>query len=181
MALLEKFKKEIVHILHTSTSSSEEAESIVLEKVKDQLNRSGSDLKSFNLPEPTVCSTDNIPKIIRSETKYDKEKLLKAGKENIERLTEEQRTFFESVIDSVNIGNGGLFCLNAAGGTGKTFTLNTLLDCIRGDLLLWQQHQVGLPQNSCTMVPQFIHVLRFRLMSTPQAHATLVLLMQLGN
>ena len=48
-------------------------------------------------------------------------------------MTEEQRTFFESVLVSVNNGDGGLHCLNAAGGTGKTFTLNTLLDCIRGD------------------------------------------------
>ena len=133
-ALWEKFKKELMHhILHTSNVTSEEAENIVLEKLKEQLNRSGSELKTFSLPEPSKCSNDNIPRIISSETNFDKEKLLKAGKENVEKMTSEQKTFFESVLESVNSGNGRLFCLNAAGGTGKTFTLNTLLDCIRGD------------------------------------------------
>ena len=48
-------------------------------------------------------------------------------------MTEEQREFFQSVIKSINEGRGDIFCLNAAGGTGKTFTLNTLLDGVRGD------------------------------------------------
>ena len=52
---------------------------------------------------------------------------------NVEKMTYEQKEFFDSVIKSINDGKGGIFCLNAAGGTGKTFTLNTLLDCVRGD------------------------------------------------
>ena len=134
LALWEKFKLELCyHIVHTSSSSYVEAESKVLEKLKDQLNKSGSDLKNFNLPEPIVMNHDQTPKIITSETNYDREKLISKGRENVGKMTHEQKEFFDSVIKSINDGKGGIFCLNAAGGTGKTFTLNTLLDCVRGD------------------------------------------------
>ena len=46
-------------------------------------------------------------------------------------MNPEQRLFYDSVISSVMSQSGGLFALNAAGGTGKTFTLNTLLDKVR--------------------------------------------------
>ena len=79
--LWEKFKNELMyHILHTSNASVKEAENIVLEKLKEQLSNTGSDIKSFNLPEPSFVQTNEIPKTILSETNYDKEKLLKAGK-----------------------------------------------------------------------------------------------------
>ena len=121
LALWEKFKQELsYHIVHTSSVSNEEAESRVLEKLRDQLNRSGSDLKNFNLPEPTVTKQYDTPKIISCETNYDREKLINQGRLNVDKMTDEQKEFFDSVIRSINEGKGGLFCLNAAGGTGKT-------------------------------------------------------------
>ena len=46
-------------------------------------------------------------------------------------MNPEQRSFYDSVMFSVDSQSGGLFVLNAAGGTGKTFVLNTLLDKVR--------------------------------------------------
>ena len=37
------------------------------------------------------------------------------------------------MIDSVTNERGLMFCVNAAGGTGKTFVVNTLLNAVRGD------------------------------------------------
>ena len=119
------------HILHTSDATSEEAESSVLEKLRDQLNKSGSDLKDFNLPEPTTSILARIPALIASETNFDKEELHSRAEQNFANMNTEQSSFFKAVFESVCDGSGGLFCLNAAGGTGKTFTLNTLLDKVR--------------------------------------------------
>ena len=55
------------------------------------------------------------------------------AQQNVSKMNEEQERFFQNVWQSVNEGTGGLFCLNAAGGTGKTFTLNTLLDKVRSE------------------------------------------------
>ena len=104
---------------------------MVLEKLKEQLNRSGSDLNNFNLPEPSICTTDRTSRIILSETSYDKENLQIETKSKFDKMNSDQAHFFEDVIQSVNNEEGKLFCLNAAGGTGKTFVLNTLLDQVR--------------------------------------------------
>ena len=80
-----------------------------------------------------MISRDKIPSVIRSEMNFDKEELLKRAKTNTAKMNEEQRCFYESVMQAVSDQNGGMFCLNAAGGTGKTFTLNTLLDKVRGE------------------------------------------------
>ena len=120
-------------LIYKNTCIIEEAENIVLQKLKDQLNRSGSELKHFNLPEPKVVTRTNTPSIILSETTYNKEELLSRSTTKMNKMTEEQKLFFQKVTESVTEGKGGTFCLNAAGGTGKTFTLNTLLDSVRGD------------------------------------------------
>ena len=134
LSLWEKFKAELMHhSQHTAGISFEEAESRVLQQLKEQLNRSGSDLKDFNLPEPNNISRSKTPNLILSETNFDKKELLIRAESNTTKMNPEQRNFYESVMRSVSDKTGGLFCLNAAGGTGKTFTLNTLLDKVRGE------------------------------------------------
>ena len=50
----------------------------------------------------------------------------------ISMLNPEQRQFFDMVKESVENGNGGIFALDAPGGTGKTFCLSALLTFLRG-------------------------------------------------
>ena len=119
------------HVMHSATLTVDEAESIVLEKLKEQLNRSGSDLQDFNLPEPKYMKTNRTPSLIVAETNFDHNELLNRAEANVAKMNPEQRNFYDSVISSVTSLSGGLFGLNAAGGTGKTFVLNTLLDKVR--------------------------------------------------
>ena len=104
---------------------------MVLEKLKEQLNRSGSDLKDFNLPEPKSIDKVKTSSLIIAETNSDQQELSDRADVNVEKMNPDQRLFYESVITSIESKTGGMFCLNAAGGTGKTFTLNTLLDKVR--------------------------------------------------
>ena len=132
LSLWEKFKSELMHhIMHNSTLTIDEAESMVLEKLKEQLNRSGSDLKDFNLPEPKHTKKNRVPSLILTETNFDYNELLTRADENVAKMNPEQRSFYDSVFSSVESQSGGLFGLNAAGGTGKTFIINTLLDKVR--------------------------------------------------
>jgi ATP-dependent DNA helicase PIF1 len=65
------------------------------------------------------------------ETTYDAKELASCVNENESRMTAEQRNVYSLILDSVNNQKGGLFFLDAPGGTGKTFLLNTLLAKIR--------------------------------------------------
>ena len=132
--LWEMFKSELLHhMVHIKKIKLELAENAVLQKLKDQLSRSGCTMREFNLPEPMIVENNATPSVIRAETSYDKEKLLKTTSKNVKLMNQEQLDVFNDVIKSVNQGLGKMFCVNAAGGTGKTFILETLLAAVRGD------------------------------------------------
>ena len=97
------------------------------------MGRSGCTLKEFKLPEPDTTKEDAIASLIVQETSYDKENLLEKAKETVRLMNDDQLDVFKDVIASITSGKGKIFCLNAAGGTGKTFVLNALLDAVRGD------------------------------------------------
>ncbi|XP_026410263.1 ATP-dependent DNA helicase PIF7-like [Papaver somniferum] len=52
---------------------------------------------------------------------------------DIERLNVEQRTTYNSIVDSVNNRDGRMFFLNGSAGTGKTFLYNTIARSCRRD------------------------------------------------
>lgn len=47
------------------------------------------------------------------------------------KLTEEQNKFYLKIMDSVNTKVGGIYFIDAPGGTGKTFVLNLIIASIR--------------------------------------------------
>jgi len=47
------------------------------------------------------------------------------------KFTKEQRGVYTQILDAVHAKEGGVFFLNAAGGTGKSFLLSTLLKDVR--------------------------------------------------
>ena len=51
---------------------------------------------------------------------------------NLAKLNKEQRKVFDLVKESIESGDGSIIAIDAPGGTGKTFTLNTLLSYVRG-------------------------------------------------
>ncbi|CAF4947498.1 unnamed protein product [Pieris macdunnoughi] len=103
-----------------------------LTKIEDQvITITGKDLSDFGLSRPQrtgeVCSD-----IIR-ELSYDAASLQQQITESVPRLNPEQKLVFENVVQKIESGEGGLFFLDAPGGTGKTFLLNLLLAQIRKD------------------------------------------------
>ena len=51
--------------------------------------------------------------------------------ENIEKLTEEQNTVYETIMTKIREENGGIIYLDAPGGTGKTFLTKLILAEVR--------------------------------------------------
>lgn len=56
----------------------------------------------------------------------------------IASLNADQRAVYHTVMTSIDDGSGQCFALQASGGTGKTYTLNLILDTVRsrGDIAL---------------------------------------------
>ena len=48
-------------------------------------------------------------------------------------LNNEQKTAYNSILDSVEKGSGGMFMINGHGGTGKTFLYKVICSKLRGD------------------------------------------------
>ncbi len=65
------------------------------------------------------------------ETSYDTEEMAAYVNENETRLVEDQQQLFKAIIANVEEQQGGLFFLDAPGGTGKIFDTNLLLVKLR--------------------------------------------------
>ena len=51
--------------------------------------------------------------------------------DKVNTLNAEQRSIYNEVVNSVQQNEGKIFALQASGGTGKTYTLNLILDTVR--------------------------------------------------
>ena len=94
------------------------------------------DLSSFNLPLPvavaSISKTDAF--LARERLAFNCEEEMDKARARLPLLNKNQRAFFESVVAALNDSEGErLFCLDAPGGTGKTFVLNCLMNAVRAD------------------------------------------------
>ncbi|GFT78627.1 ATP-dependent DNA helicase [Trichonephila clavipes] len=100
--------------------------------IEDKIIRiSGKKLSDFGMPTPQrrgELSTDLI-----KELSYNIALLDTQVRETEPRLLPEQKDIYNKILQRVELGEGGLFFLDAPGGTGKTFLLNLLLAKIRKD------------------------------------------------
>lgn len=53
--------------------------------------------------------------------------------ENVPKLVEQQKNAYDTIMQAVNNETGGMYFLDAPGGTGKTFLLQLILASIRKD------------------------------------------------
>jgi len=110
--------------------SPEEAENETLIFLQDRLSHYDLELKrDFGLPQPSA--SNRIPAELRDELAYDIGALTDLHADQLGRLTAEQRCVYDAVVDSVDSNKGALISLDACGGTGKTFTLTTILAFFR--------------------------------------------------
>ena len=102
--------------------------------LKERFEQDDLDLvRDFHLPavRQDLIQLHNVPRIIRDETSYDQAALRESLPSRIDSLNERQRLFYVDVLDSVQRNAGKVFALQASGGTGKTYTLNLILDTLR--------------------------------------------------
>ena len=110
-----------------------EAENEFLLWLEDRLLLIEMDLDSFHLPQPDreMAPLSMEEAVMKEELNYNKDDEAAKTKIKLEQFNHEQMEFFKAVIE----GNeqGGMFLLDAAGGTGKSFVNNCLLSAMRQD------------------------------------------------
>ena len=119
--------------------TNNQVRTLILLDIEHRVQSWGRDLKTFNLPKPTqeeieeasYSESQRIPVIIREELDYDREKLTQLYTERAEIFTESQAEVFKEVMSSVMAEKQILLFIDARGGTGKTFVLNSILAAVR--------------------------------------------------
>ena len=95
-------------------------------------------LNDFNLPVPTTEDMDSVehlastqPAIIREELDFQFDQLKKMVEERIPTLTEEQLHIFEVIMNAVQKEYSLACFIDARGGCGKTYLINSILAAVR--------------------------------------------------
>ncbi|PAA92237.1 hypothetical protein BOX15_Mlig005928g1 [Macrostomum lignano] len=130
--LWQEFSGELAGDLLHQGYSPEAAESEVLRELQKLLNTmGGAELPAYGLPEPHVQPDQSRQHSDCLPTPQEAAELHAEVEAQIGMLTEEQRVIFEAVQSNLETGGGGLHFIDAPGGTGKTFLLTLLLNCVR--------------------------------------------------
>ncbi|KXN90267.1 hypothetical protein AN958_04575 [Leucoagaricus sp. SymC.cos] len=99
----------------------------------------GDDLtKHPNMPLPNSPNNSghqwldlaNNP-ILASQLIYDHEELQNRVDQNYQQFNHEQKTVYDTVMESVNSGNSWMFFIHSAGGCGKTYLCNKIAAAVR--------------------------------------------------
>ncbi|KIH68828.1 hypothetical protein ANCDUO_00835 [Ancylostoma duodenale] len=92
---------------------------------------SSKTLSDLGLHAPSRTGAELVQSEVLRERNYDVEELENLVQFNEPLLVPDQRLAYEAITDMIRNGNGGIFFLDALGGTGKTFLVNLLLAEIR--------------------------------------------------
>lgn len=88
-------------------------------------------LKDFGIPSPNRNCNSIEDQEYQKEINYNINDLTDFLSINEPKLNQEQRKVYETIMYDVQKNNGGIYFLDAPGGTGKTFLLNIILAKIR--------------------------------------------------
>ncbi|XP_074649050.1 uncharacterized protein LOC141904363 [Tubulanus polymorphus] len=126
-----ELSRDIMHQMDVDHVTAR-VENEVLLQLQHAVQREGLDLAlDFSLPLPVLDSVTSLPRVISEETSYDMPALHAALTEKLPTLNDEQKLIYDAVIGSLQNDEGKLFCINASGGTGKTYLLNVILTAAR--------------------------------------------------
>ena len=104
----------------------------VLIYIEDRIiSLGGSGLKSFGLPQTIRNRDSTLPSEVDTERNYDTDLLTAYIEENEPKMVQDQKEAFDKITRAVFDRRGGIFFLDAPGGTGKTFLINLLLAKVR--------------------------------------------------
>ena len=121
----------IADFLKSEHGNEEKAEERVLTKINARLEYENKNLDFFGLPK--LQKVSNVPALIKEEMSYDIVDLEEKTLGNISKMNAEQLTLYNNIMSSVRKEEGRIFCVCAAGGTGKSFVNNTCLFTVRSE------------------------------------------------
>ncbi len=111
---------------------NDEIFNLALIAIEDKvLSLGGNALQSYGLPEIQITNDRQLPSEVIRETCYDINDLTQYVQDNEPKLLADQKFAYDKIIDSVQFQKGGIFFLDAPGGTGKTFVTRLLLAKVR--------------------------------------------------
>jgi DNA replication protein DnaC len=94
--------------------------------------------------------------LVQEELAYDRHSLTTDADNAEDRLNDDQRNAYETILNVVTNKEGKLFFMYGSGGTGKTFVWTTFLSRLRGK------------EKSCLQLPhQELHLCYFRAAGPP--------------
>ena len=127
-------KKERISALIEGDAKSEDVINSALLELNELFEAAGKDMvNDFGLPEPVNRPQNKIDRVEQEELYEDiSEQLTEEAENSISKLNGEQKLVFDTVKNALDSENGGVFAIDAPGGTGKTFVLTTLLNYVRG-------------------------------------------------
>ncbi|XP_019160729.1 PREDICTED: uncharacterized protein LOC109157284 [Ipomoea nil] len=120
--------------------TEEEKKNFALLELENLLGQQNKSLKDY--PPMPIPSTDNSRlfqnRLVFEELCYNHEQLKEYAEVLCAKLTEEQSLIYDTVIQDIADGKGGLFFVYGYGGTGKTFLWRALSVAIRykGQIIL---------------------------------------------
>lgn len=102
---------------------------ILLENKCIEINN--KNLVQLGLPTPDRESTSIYNKDLLNEMQYDMQQLKQYVEIHKKKLNEDQLKIYNTIMQHINNKTGGIFFLDAPGGTGKTFLLKLILAEVR--------------------------------------------------
>ncbi|XP_057760409.1 uncharacterized protein LOC130980779 [Arachis stenosperma] len=134
------FEQRRIHHLEDLQLSAEKIMNLTLAKLEDRMQSNGRSLKEFEcMPYPLLDDVNVLEdRLVLDELNFDRSLLTQQYIQSLNTMTDEQRTAFDIIIDSVNNDRVGFFFLCGYGGTGKTFIWRTLSAYLRsgGNIVL---------------------------------------------
>ncbi|XP_076047297.1 uncharacterized protein LOC143028818 [Oratosquilla oratoria] len=126
------FASDYLHI-NNITEYNDEIYLDALDDIQKHVwNCGGGSITEYGLPPSR--GGEKTSNVVRRERSYNKEKLKEEVAQKELLLNDKQKQVYDAVMYRVHFGhrykNNGIF-VNAAGGTGKSFVLNMLLDSVR--------------------------------------------------
>ena len=168
--LYDKFKVQLCEDFMKQEKVLEPTENTInraLLHLHEMFDQAGINMvEQLGLPQPNMEMSqhymDNPREVQEELDRYDPH-LVELAESNVEKLNKEQRNVFEVIKNSVDNETGLIVALDAPGGTGKTFVLETLLSHVRGQgKIAIATATSGIAANLLQVREQFIQNSRFQ-------------------
>ena len=133
----EKYKTELCRHLMKKDKTKEPTQAhinSVLKVIKKRVAQDGLTMNQVGLPEPVLSEEEErVPHVIQEElfSQDQRDEMKDQVEDQVNTLNDDQLEVYGMVLDSVVMKLGRAICLNAAGGTGKTYLVNLILNKIR--------------------------------------------------